>query len=353
MTKIYTDGACSGNPGPGGWAAVIVVDGKIERLSGGEDRTTNNRMEMLAAIEGLGAVPPSSAVTVFSDSRLLVNTMTLGWKRNKNRDLWERLDDAAATRRVSWQWVKGHAGDPLNQEADRLAVMESKRRGTSGSRQQETFAQPRDSGEGAGHASRRRLAGRQPSPSPQPSPVKGEGVNARASQRREQPARGGSGDEPGLSHVDDSGEARMVDVGEKPETKRVAVAKGSVLMRGETLELVAANRFEKGDVLGIARVAGIMAAKNTSQLIPLCHPLPLDQVLVEFDLDEKRGAVDITATARTTAKTGVEMEALTAVSVAALTVYDMCKSSDRAMRIDGVRLASKSGGRSGDFVLEP
>jgi cyclic pyranopterin phosphate synthase len=306
MIKIYTDGACSGNPGPGGWAAVIVVDGKIERLSGGEDRTTNNRMEMLAAIEGLGAVPPSSAVTVFSDSRLLVNTMTLGWKRNKNRDLWEMLDDAAATRRVSWQWVKGHSSDVLNQEADRLAVMESKRRGTGGSRQ-----------------------------------------------RREQPARGGSGDEPGLSHVDDSGEARMVDVGEKPETRRVAVAKGSVLMRGETLELVAADRFEKGDVLGIARVAGIMAAKNTAQLVPLCHPLPLDQVLVEFDLDEKRGAVDITATARTTAKTGVEMEALAAVSVAALTIYDMCKSSDRAMRIDGVRLASKSGGRSGDFVLEP
>ena len=306
MIEIYTDGACSGNPGPGGWGAVIVADGKIERLSGGEGRTTNNRMEMLAAIEGLQAVPASSAVTVFSDSRLLVNTMTLGWKRNKNRDLWERLDDAAAARRVSWQWVKGHAGDPLNQEADRLAVMESKHRATGGSRI-----------------------------------------------RRNEAAAGGSGDEPGLSHVDDSGVARMVDVGEKPETRRTAVAKGSVLMRRETLDLVAANRLEKGDVLGVARVAGIMAAKNTSQLIPLCHPLPLDQVLVEFDIDQERGAVDITATARITAKTGVEMEALAAVSVAALTIYDMCKSSDRAMRIDGVRLARKSGGRSGDFVLEP
>ena len=112
-------------------------------------------------------------------------------------------------------------------------------------------------------------------------------------------------------------------------------------MRGETLELVAANRLEKGDVLGVARVAGIMAAKNTSQLVPLCHPLPLDQVLVEFGLDRERGAVDITATARTTAKTGVEMEALAAVSVAALTIYDMCKSSDRAMRIDGVPVGQK------------
>ena len=306
MIAIYTDGACSGNPGPGGWAALIVSDGRIEKIHGGEDRTTNNRMEMLAAIEGLEAVPPSSTVTVFSDSRLLVNTMTLGWKRNKNRDLWERLDEAAAARRVRWQWVKGHADDPMNREADRLAVMESRRR--------------------VGGGARRRSSGA---------------------------VAGGSGDEPGLSHVDDSGAARMVDVGEKEETRRIAVARGSVLMRGETLALVAENRLDKGDVLGIARVAGIMAAKNASQLIPLCHPLPLDQVLVEFELDQVRGAVDITATARTTAKTGVEMEALAAVSVAALTVYDMCKSSDRTMRIDGVRLVRKSGGRSGDLVIEP
>ena len=306
MIQIYTDGACSGNPGPGGWAALVLSDGNVEKLHGGEGRTTNNRMEMLAAIKGLEAVPKSSAVTVFSDSRLLVNTMTLGWKRNKNRDLWEQLDEAAAARRVKWQWVKGHADDPMNREADRLAVMESKRRAPGGSRR-----------------------------------------------RPNEAVAGGSGDGPGLSHVGDSGEARMVDVGNKDETRRVAVARGSVLMRGETLALVAENRSEKGDVLGIARVAGIMAAKNTSQLIPLCHPLPLDQVLVEFELDEERGAVDITATARTTAKTGVEMEALAAVSVAALTIYDMCKSSDRAMRIDCVRLTSKSGGRSGDIVLEP
>ena len=155
-----------------------------------------------------------------------------------------------------------------------------------------------------------------------------------------------------LTHLDESGRAQMVDVGAKPETRRVAVARGSVLMLAETLEQIERNGFDKGDVLGVARVAGIMAAKSTSQLIPLCHPLPLDQVTVEFDMDSQRNAVDITATARTMAKTGVEMEAMVAVSVAGLTIYDMCKSVDRAMRIDGVRLVSKSGGKSGDIVIE-
>jgi cyclic pyranopterin phosphate synthase len=123
-------------------------------------------------------------------------------------------------------------------------------------------------------------------------------------------------------------------------------------MQPETLALIQANSVAKGDVLGVARVAGIMGAKSTSQLIPLCHPLPLDQVNVDFKLDAEVNSVSITATARTTAKTGVEMEALTAVSVAALTIYDMCKSADRAMRIDAIRLVSKSGGRSGDITLD-
>ncbi len=157
---------------------------------------------------------------------------------------------------------------------------------------------------------------------------------------------------PGLTHVDESGKAKMVDVGWKPDTQRLAVARGSVVMKPETLALIKANGLEKGDVLGVARVAGIMGAKNTSQLVPLCHPLPLDHVAVEFQLDEKRSAVEITATARTTAKTGVEMEALTAVCVAALTIYDMCKAVDRAMRIEAVRLVKKTGGKSGDIVLE-
>ena len=157
---------------------------------------------------------------------------------------------------------------------------------------------------------------------------------------------------PGLTHLDESGNARMVDVGDKPDTQRVAVARGSVLMRAETLELIKANGIDKGDVMTVARVAGIMGAKSTSQLVPMCHPIPLDQVAVELTADDDKSAIDITATAKTTGKTGVEMEALTAVSVAALTVYDMCKSVDRGMRIEGVRLVRKSGGRSGDIVLE-
>ena len=156
----------------------------------------------------------------------------------------------------------------------------------------------------------------------------------------------------GLTHLDESGAARMVDVGAKPETERVAVARGRVEMADGTLQLIRSNGFEKGDVIGIARVAGIMAAKRVPMLIPLCHGIPLDGVEVDFSFDAGSGRVNIEATARTTAKTGVEMEALTAVSVAALTIYDMCKSVDRGMRIEGVRLVSKSGGRSGDFVAE-
>jgi cyclic pyranopterin phosphate synthase len=143
----------------------------------------------------------------------------------------------------------------------------------------------------------------------------------------------------------------MVDVGDKATTVREAIAKGTVLMRAETFALIETNSVKKGDVLGVARVAGIMGAKNTSQLIPLCHPLPLDKVGVDFELDSEANSVNITATARTTAQTGVEMEALTAVSIAALTIYDMCKSADRGMRIDAIRLVSKSGGRSGDITL--
>ena len=157
---------------------------------------------------------------------------------------------------------------------------------------------------------------------------------------------------PNLTHIDQSGNAQMVDVGWKPDTQREAVARGRVVMLPQTLELIQANAFDKGDVLAVARIAGIMGAKNTSQLIPLCHPLPINKIGIEFDLNSADSAVDITATARTVGKTGVEMEALTAVSIAALTVYDMCKAVDRGMRIESVRLARKSGGQSGDVDLE-
>jgi cyclic pyranopterin phosphate synthase len=183
-----------------------------------------------------------------------------------------------------------------------------------------------------------------------------------------------------LTHLDEQGRARMVDVGEKADTERIAVARGEILMRAETLSLIRAGGIEKGDVLAVARVAGIMGAKKTSELIPMCHPLLLTNVQVDFELPpEPAGsrpqvagtavqdagvvlptgesnallqAIAITATVKSHGKTGVEMEALTAVSVAALTIYDMAKAVDRAMRIQNVRLASKRGGKSGDIILE-
>jgi cyclic pyranopterin phosphate synthase len=155
-----------------------------------------------------------------------------------------------------------------------------------------------------------------------------------------------------LSHIDDAGRARMVDVTSKDETVRVAVAEGSVVMRPETLALLLRGEIAKGNVLTTAQVAGIMAAKKTHELIPMCHPLLLTGIAVDLTPDEAASAVKITATVRTTGKTGVEMEALTAVTVAALTVYDMCKAVDKGMRVEAVRLVSKTGGKSGDWVAE-
>jgi len=155
-----------------------------------------------------------------------------------------------------------------------------------------------------------------------------------------------------LTHIDQHGVARMVDVGAKPDTERLAVAAGLVYMQPETLRLIREGALKKGDVLTVARLSGIMAAKRTSELIPLCHPLPLTHIDLELSLDDDASAVRIEATARTTGKTGVEMEALTAVSVAALTVYDMAKAVDRAMRLSDIRLLEKRGGQRGDYVAE-
>lgn len=151
-----------------------------------------------------------------------------------------------------------------------------------------------------------------------------------------------------LSHIDESGQARMVDVGAKPDTQRTAVAGGEVHLRLETLELVRKGLIKKGDVLTVAKIAGIMAAKRTSELIPLCHPIAVNQIEVEMELDDTLPGVVITATARTVGKTGVEMEALTAVAVAALTVYDMVKAVEKTARIQNIRLIEKHGGQSGD-----
>ena len=152
-----------------------------------------------------------------------------------------------------------------------------------------------------------------------------------------------------LTHVDDEGRVRMVDVGGKADTERVAVAKGEVAMRPETLRLIAEKGMPKGDVLAVAQVAGIMAAKRTPDLIPLCHTLLLTQVEVGFRINEAASRIEITAAVRSRGKTGVEMEALTAVSVAALTIYDMAKAVEKTMRIGNIRLVRKSGGKSGEW----
>lgn len=277
-----------GNPGPGGWAAIIVDGGKRREIEGREENTTNNRMEILAAVKGLEQTPLGSPVTIHSDSQYLVRTMTENWKRNTNLDLWHEMDRLVAERSVNWVWLKGHNHHFENERANRLA--------------NETAS----------------IAEKSPKP----------------------------------THFDSEGKVRMVDVSGKPATERIAIAKGTVAMKTATLEMIKKGEMAKGDVLAVAQMAGIMAAKQTSHLIPLCHPLPITSISVEFKLDEERSAVDITSTVKTTAQTGVEMEALTAVSVAALTIYDMCKAVDRGMRIESIRLARKSGGRSGEIVLE-
>lgn len=159
-------------------------------------------------------------------------------------------------------------------------------------------------------------------------------------------------EQPQLSHLDAQGRAQMVDVGAKAETRREAVARGMISMQPATLQLILSGAAPKGDVLATARIAGIMAAKRTPELIPLCHTLLLTHVSVTIEPDPGANALQIEATVRTKGQTGVELEALTAVSVAALTIYDMCKAVDRAMRISEIRLVAKRGGRSGELVLE-
>ena len=156
-----------------------------------------------------------------------------------------------------------------------------------------------------------------------------------------------------LTHFDDKGAAHMVDVSDKPVTARIAVARGAVRMSADTLDLIVQGRAAKGDVLSVARLAGIMAAKRTADLIPLCHPLPITKVSVELTPDPALPGVIVEATVKTGGQTGVEMEALTAVSVACLTIYDMLKAADRAMSFSGIRLVEKTGGRSGTYRAEP
>ena len=155
-----------------------------------------------------------------------------------------------------------------------------------------------------------------------------------------------------LTHMDDAGRPRMVDVTGKPDTVREAVARGTVRMQADTLQLIIKGGTAKGDVLSVAQLAGITAAKRTPDLIPLCHPILIGNIKVEFSLDEANSTIEITSTVESTGKTGVEMEALTATAVAALTIYDMCKAVDRGMKIENIRLVRKSGGKSGTIKLE-
>ncbi len=157
----------------------------------------------------------------------------------------------------------------------------------------------------------------------------------------------------GLTHFDDQGQAHMVDVSEKPVTARVAVARGHILMGADTLALITEGRAKKGDVLGVARLAGIMAAKKTADLIPLCHPLPITKVAINLTPDQSLPGVIVEATVKTGGQTGVEMEALTAVSVALLTIYDMVKAVEKSMRIEGIQLILKDGGKSGRYEVQP
>ncbi len=296
MVEIYTDGAYEPVHKRGGWAAVVIDNGQKRTFSGIAEITTSNRMEITAALEGVLHTPPGAEVLVHTDSQYVFGCMTQGWKRRANLDLWEKLDAAAGARKVRWEWLEGDNGNIHHKKAHNLAT---------------TLAS------------------------------KGELELVSEGEAAEK-----------LSHVDEEGRPRMVDVTGKPETQREAIAKGRVRMQASTLDLIKKGALSKGDVLTVAQIAGIMGAKQTSSLIPLCHPLLIANAKVELSLDEKNSSVEITAVVKSTGKTGVEMEALTAVAVAGLTIYDMCKAVDRGIRITDIRLARKSGGKSGTITLE-
>lgn len=339
--EIHTDGSCLLNPGPGGWGAVIAGEGgATSKLSGGERSTTNNRMEITAVIEALEAIPNGASAVVHSDSEYVVKTMTKGWKRNANKDLWERLERAASARSVEFRWVRGHAGNKGNEMADRLAVnaMKDVERGKmpSGGRRVENA--PPLPNAASPSASRPRKP--EPESAPRPAP-------SAPSAKDAPPASA-----PALTHLDAQGSARMVDVGGKPHSARTATAAGEIAMLPATLALILDGRIPKGDVFTVARIAGINAAKRAWETIPLAHQIPLSSVSVDFDADAPGGRLAITAEARTTAQTGVEMEALTAVLAAALAVYDMCKAVDREMTIGNARLVRKTGGTRGDYEAQ-
>lgn len=303
MIEIYTDGAYNPALDQGGWGAVIVQDEQKHALSGIVKKTTSNRMEITAALEGISRTPPGSEVAVYTDSQYLFGSMTKDWQRRANRDLWQELDAAVGKRKTHWRWIDRNSDNVLHKEAHTLANT---------------------------------LASQSEMPLP-PEESEGEVKDTVAG---------------GLTHIDESGRPRMVDISEKPDTERQAVAKCLVRMKPSTLALLKEGNMPKGDVLAVAQLAGIMAAKQTPHLIPLCHPVLTNDIYIEFSIDEEDSAVEITSTVKSVGKTGVEMEALTATAVAALNIYDMCKAVDRGVRVESMRLVRKSGGKSGTINLE-
>jgi len=303
LIEIYTDGAYNPVLGQGGWGAVIVESGQKRVSSGMVKKTTSNRMEITAALEGILHTPQGAEVVVYTDSQYLFGCMAKGWQRRANRDLWEQLDEVVSPRRVRWEWIDRNTRNPFHKEAHTLAT---------------------------------NLA------------TEGESLEPGLSEKGYQKAAV-AGE---LTHIDASGRPRMVDVTDKPDTHREAVAKGRVRMKASTFSLLKKGPMPKGDVLTVAQLAGIMAAKQTPNLIPLCHPVPIGDIKVEYSLDEENSAVEITTTVKGLGKTGVEMEAFTATAIAALTIYDMCKAVDRGIQIENIRLIRKSGGKSGIIKLE-
>ena len=293
MIEIYTDGAYNPVLEQGGWGAVVIEEEQKRTFSGVAKITTSNRMEITAALEGILQTPHGSETVVHTDSQYLFGCMAKGWQRRANRDLWEKLDETVSQRKVRWEWIERNTNNPFHKEAHTLAT---------------TLASQREK--------------------PLPETI----MTGK------------------LTHIDASGRPRMVNITQKPDTQREAVAKGIVRMKVSTLERLKNGGVAKGDVLAVAQLAGIMAAKQTPNLIPLCHPILIGDVKIEFNLGND--AVEITAMVKSIGKTGVEMEALTATAVTALTIYDMCKAVDRGIRIENIRLIRKSGGKSGTITLE-
>ena len=335
---VYTDGGSIGNPGPGGYGLVIRDGDDVIERSQGFRLTTNNRMELMGVLAGLAFTADSGrkrSTVVSSDSRYVVNAIENGWLKRweasgwktksgriKNVDLWEQMLTYLEDREVEFRWVKGHSGHPENERCDELVQQASR-----GAAAQLKVDSGYEGGPATSTAAGLSLFG---------------DTNHRDTELPDVPS-------PEFSHLDPTGKAAMVDVSPKAATSRRAVARCKVLMSPQTLRAVISGTVAKGDVMSVARTAGIMAGKRTSELIPMCHQIPLGHLQVDIEELEDGTGLNIEASALADAKTGVEMEALTAASIAALTVYDMCKSAERGIRITDLRLVSKSGGIHGDY----